>query len=321
MQLMREKPVVFAQYSRFLLDGLPRLAEAMNRDRDNIPYTHPTPYSQYELKGRKEYALSRVRVPIPGLSNVFLEGLNTPVESLMEEVGVLDDFVQGMGARAAIYANKLEFLNRITGLNLNERARVARLKQEESKTFGWRFASRMNFVTKALIEQHQGHHYFYDMPIEELVNARQIRAALATVEAYPLGLGPLMAETIKDQIGYREIYDPDDNRARAMSTAIYRFGNTPWSRLFSDQAAAMDAFNSSLASDPDKMRAAGLDPGEWDEVDEGLRYLRVLTGLKIISESPYHQRHYDQRGWTDAHEKWMIDYGLIDEEGRTQPAR
>ena len=310
--LAKEKPIVFAAYQRLLLEGAPKMVAAMNRDEAGLPYAEPRPYSPGSLKSRRPYQLSRIRVPIPGLRNVAIEGLQTPIEAAMEEVGLLEDFIEGF-----VKARVLTPTATMLGINTEEARRINELRRAESEIFGLRWASRANFLTKLAVERITGHHFFYDMSIEDMNNARQIGAAIKTLEAYPLGIGPALSQGMRHLTGYYEMYSPKRNAARALATRIYQLGNQPYSRLLSDQAAALDVFNSSLASDPDRMREAGLDVGEWSEIGVTLRYLRVLTGVKVISESPWDNRHFYEQGWTDAYEKWMVDHDILEELPRT----
>ena len=308
-QLMVEKPYVFSTYYRFLFDGAQKITRAMDADISGVDHHGRDQYSQHALEGRRSYALKRARFSLPGLKNIFIEGTQTPIEAAAEDLGTAVDLFEGLSVKLR------STLPVVPIINPADAKRAAELKRESTQMLGMRWVSDLSFPIKVAMEAWKDHHFFYDMPISELAQAGQIGTLIKGLDTVP-GVGPMLSNGMREITGYREAWHPRSNRAYAFSDAIWALGSTPWSRLVTDLTASVDIFNSSLANSPEKLREAGFNPDTQRTIGVPLRYLRVLAGVRIISDDPVRNRMYNSMEWNDAFESWLDRYGITEQRDR-----
>ena len=307
LNLLREKPIVFANYHKFLLDGAPRVVAAANADIKDQPMFQPEQYTPGNIASRRQYALHRIRVAIPGLNNVFVEGFNTPFEAAFEELGTGSDFLRGVESYVRTLAPTVPYINPA------EKRRIAQLRKHANPQLANRAFAETAFLMKVLSEAALQQHFFYDTPISELSNARVLGASIKSLDALgeQIGVGRMLGDAVRDATEYREVITTRYNRATARPQMIWRAGASPYGRLMNDVAAMTDVWHTSLGANPDAMQEAGMDSDKWSQIGTPLRYLRMLTGIRLLSDNPYQQREFHDEEWTEAYEAWMTDYGII----------
>jgi len=279
-------PSFYSSFNHLMYEGLPNIANAALEDEET-GLRPVNPNRQSMLAKREPHSYHRISLPVPGMSNVFMEGFGLPQEGFNEWLNPFFDSARFLRHGVIGHLNGADYKTRYW----NHSGRQPLL----------RVVGQGNIPIRVLAELGSGRHFFYDKPISELTNGRMIADMTRGIADRFGGPGELAADYINQMMGLSMAWRVNeegtayDDIPVVSGTANWAVGSLPWGRLIKQavsytdiaslsHAASLGSVDSSGAFSPAHGYGTAIDPGSTD-IPSYLRAVEALSGLRVTQRN------------------------------------
>jgi len=339
MELMQKSPKLFADFHRFMVDGLPQAMAATQDASAGERFVPYDPLSKEKLRERETHYLHTVQIPMLSLENTAFGNIPVPAVRRSGKKGIFpwqsydlqwgklgkdyfprlkDAKVQGLGLPQEAFINSMSLVMGAADIRNwpwmplpGDAGKQQRARQFSSRSRWLRFMGETHFLARLAAEVGTRHHMFFDKPINELTDGRLVAETLGAMRKVPF-VGDTMADIMAQRTGLKgyTVYDSYSktwkNFLKVEGAANHTIGSTPWSRSLRDAAGLTDEFMKSRTMPAEFAGKYGETPVFWNIMDAG-------SGIRIKQSDPKMMQAFADMKT----EKQLMDYlesrGLLKE--------
>ena len=347
LELMQKSPKLFADFHRFMIDGIPQALEASKSESANERFVPYDPLSKERLRERETHYLHTIQLPMLSLENTAIGDISVPALKRKSTKGFFpwmsydvqwgklgkDYFprlknaqIKGLGLPQEALVNSLSLIMNTADIRNwpwlplpGDLGKQQRAREFSSRSRHTRLLGETHFLLRAAVELGSRHHAFYDKPINELTDGRLIAETIGAIRTVPY-VGDMMGDIMAQKMGLRgyTVWDEHSNSwknfLKAEGSANHFLGSVPWSRSLRDAAALTDQFLLSRTIPRESLTESGI-LEENQEVPIFYSVFDSMTGAGIRQSDPKLMRYYADIRTEKQYLEYLESVGLLKEYG------